>query len=52
MEPLAIVGMACRFPGGADSPAALWELLVRGVDAIADVPADRWSVEHFYDPKP
>jgi myxalamid-type polyketide synthase MxaB len=52
MEPLAIVGMACRFPGGADSPSALWDLLVRGVDAITDVPAERWSVERFYDPNP
>ncbi|MDI3284907.1 type I polyketide synthase [Polyangium sp. 15x6] len=42
-EPLAIVGMACRFPGGAKSPAALWQLLHAGTDAVTEVPAERWS---------
>ena len=49
-EPIAIVGMACRFPGGAITPEAFWELLRGGVDAITDVPADRWNAEAFYDP--
>ena len=51
-EPLAIVGMACRFPGGADSPEAYWELLRRGVDAVGEVPAERWDVDFWYDADP
>jgi acyl transferase domain-containing protein len=51
MEPIAIVGMACRFPG-ADSPAALWKLLQDGRDAITEVPGDRWNVDDYYDPVP
>ena len=50
-EPIAIIGMGCRFPG-ADNPAAFWELLVNGVDAISEVPADRWDVDAYYDPDP
>ena len=49
-EPIAIIGMGCRFPGGADTPARLWELLYNGVDAIGDVPADRWNADAFYSP--
>ncbi|MBI5819060.1 MAG: SDR family NAD(P)-dependent oxidoreductase [Verrucomicrobia bacterium] len=51
-EPLAVVGLACRFPGGANSPAAFWQLLCEGRDAIVDVPPERWSTETFYDPDP
>ncbi|HVK94787.1 MAG TPA: amino acid adenylation domain-containing protein [Noviherbaspirillum sp.] len=47
--PVAIVGMACRFPGGADSPDALWELLTNGVDPITEIPPDRWPADAFYD---
>ena len=51
-EPIAIVGMACRFPGGATSPAEFWRLLSGSVDAIGEVPADRWDVDAYYDPDP
>src|SRR5690349_11152040 len=50
-EPLAIVGMACRFPGASDLEA-LWELLQAGGDAITEIPPDRWDVEAWYDPDP
>lgn len=42
-DDLAIVGLACRFPGGADSPAAFWQLLCEGFDGTCDTPAGRWS---------
>lgn len=51
-EPIAIVGMSCRFPGGADTPEKLWDLLRDGVDATSEVPAGRWDVESLYDPDP
>ena len=47
-EPVAIVGMACRFPGGADDPRAFWELLRAGVDAIRQVPSGRWDMETWH----
>jgi acyl transferase domain-containing protein len=50
-EPIAVVGMSCRFPG-ADDPAAFWDLLVRGVDAVTEVPKDRWDMDAYYDPDP
>jgi acyl transferase domain-containing protein len=50
--PLAIVGVGCRFPGGANSPEAFWQLLADGVDAIGEVPADRWNTDDLYDPDP
>jgi acyl transferase domain-containing protein/acyl carrier protein len=50
-EPIAIIGIGCRFPG-ADGPAAYWRLLSQGIDAISEVPADRWSLDAFYDPDP
>ena len=51
-EPIAVVGMACRLPGGADTPEAYWQLLRNGVDAVCDMPAGRWDVEALYDPDP
>ncbi|MCA9717194.1 MAG: alpha/beta fold hydrolase [Myxococcales bacterium] len=51
-EPIAIIGMGCRFPGGADSPESFWELLREGRDAITEVPRSRWNVDEFYAPSP
>ena len=51
-EPLAIIGMACHFPGGAHTPDDFWHVLKDGVDTIAQVPADRWDLDAFYDPDP
>ena len=51
-EPIAIIGMACRFPGGADDPRAFWHLLQSGGDAIVEVPRDRWDIDALYDPDP
>ncbi len=52
VEPIAIVGIGCRFPGAANSPDAYWQLLCDGVDAITPVPNDRWQVDEFHDPDP
>ncbi|MGA5462615.1 type I polyketide synthase [Mycobacterium sp. NPDC050041] len=50
--PLAVVGIGCRLPGGADSPDGYWSLLTSGTDATRDVPESRWSAERFHDPNP
>ena len=51
-QPIAIVGMSCRFPGGANSADAYWELLQAGRDGVSEVPLDRWDVDAWYDPNP
>lgn len=51
-EPIAIIGMGCRFPGGANAPEAFWQLLDKGIDAITEVPAERWDINAYYDPNP
>jgi len=51
-EPIAVIGLGCRFPGGAVDPEAYWELLETGRDAVGPVPRDRYDVERFYDPTP
>ena len=50
--PVAVIGMACRLPGGIDSPQHLWEALLRGDDLVTEIPADRWDADEWYDPEP
>jgi acyl transferase domain-containing protein/acyl carrier protein len=51
-DPIAIVGIGCRFPGGVTGAGAFWRLLRDGVDAIAQIPEDRMDVSRYYDPRP
>ncbi len=51
-EPIAIVGMGCRFPGGADDPHRYWALLDQGQDVIREAPLDRWNNASYFDPDP
>ena len=51
-DAIAIVGMACRFPKGANNPEAYWSLLRDGIDAISEVPKNRWDNTRYYDPEP
>ncbi len=52
VTPVAVIGMACRLPGGIDSPDLLWESVARGDDLITEVPADRWDIDEIFDPEP
>ncbi len=51
-EPIAIIGMGCRFPGGVNSPDEYWQLLMKGVDAITEIPPERWDIDSYYNPDP
>jgi len=51
-EPIAIIGMGCRFPGGANHPDLYWELLKNGRDAMIKIPPERWDIDKYYDPNP
>ena len=50
IEPIALVGIGCRFPGGVHHVQSFWDLLKEGRDAVVDVPPDRWNLRRFYDP--
>ncbi|WP_191761877.1 type I polyketide synthase [Komarekiella delphini-convector] len=51
-EPIAIIGIGCRFPSQVNNAEAYWHLLQAGVDAITAIPTDRWDINSFYDPNP
>src|SRR5580698_8083472 len=51
-EPIAIIGIGCRFPGGANDPESLWRMLCNETDCIREVPRDRWDINEFFDPNP
>ncbi len=52
MEPIAVIGIGCRFPGGVKDPISFWKLLQNGKDAITEVPAERWDIEKLYTSEP
>lgn len=51
-EPIAVVGIGCRFPGGVTGPDSYWTMLESGTNAVTEVPADRWDGDAYYDPDP
>src|ERR1700724_974385 len=48
LVPIALIGVGCRFPGGANSPEAFWQRLCEGLDAVRTAPADRWDAERYF----
>ena len=52
VTPVAVIGMACRLPGGINSPEQLWDALLQGRDLVTEIPSDRWDADDFYDPEP
>jgi acyl transferase domain-containing protein/NADPH:quinone reductase-like Zn-dependent oxidoreductase/NAD(P)-dependent dehydrogenase (short-subunit alcohol dehydrogenase family)/acyl carrier protein len=52
VTPIAVVGMACRLPGGIDSPHKLWEALLEGADLVTEIPAERWDADEAFDTEP
>ena len=52
VEPIAIIGMGCRFPGRRRDPESFWQLLRDGVDAIVEVPAERWDIDALLRSRP
>ncbi|WP_156781497.1 type I polyketide synthase, partial [Mycobacterium gordonae] len=52
VTPVAVIGLACRLPGGISSPEQLWQALLRGEDFVTEVPLDRWDIDEYYDPEP
>src|SRR6185312_7129297 len=51
-EPIAIIGIGCRFPGGSDTPEKFWDLLKNGRHGITEHPAERWDTKKYYHPDP
>jgi amino acid adenylation domain-containing protein len=51
-EPIAVIGIGCRLPGGANDPASFWQLLRDGVDAVGEIPRSRFDADAYYDPDP
>ncbi|NEP11408.1 MAG: acyltransferase domain-containing protein, partial [Symploca sp. SIO2C1] len=51
-EPIAVIGVGCRFPGNANNPDSFWHLLHEGIDAVTEIPSDRWDIDAFYDQDP
>ncbi len=52
LEPVAIVGIGCRFPGGIEDPRGFWNLVASGVDAVGAIPPDRWRIRDYFDADP
>ncbi len=51
-EPIAIIGLGCRFPGGVEDANSFWQLLRDGIDTVTEVPLNRWDIDEYYDPNP
>ncbi len=51
-DPIAVIGLGCRFPGNAATPEGFWRILEAGTDAVREIPRERWDTEAYYDPDP